>query len=55
MLARGLISLFWIPAAGFEAVCYASPVAWIAADVFLIPAYLGVMKKLRRDLSVTAG
>lgn len=54
MLARGLISLFWIPAAGFEAVCYASPVAWIAADVFLIPAYLGVMKKLRRDLSVTA-
>lgn len=55
MLARGLISLFWIPAAGFEAVCYASPVAWIAADVFLIPAYLGVMKKLRRDLSATAG
>lgn len=55
MLARGLISLFWIPAAGFEAVCYASPVAWIAADAFLIPAYLGVMKKLRRDLSVTAG
>ena len=55
MLARGLISLFWIPTAGFEAVCYASPVAWIAADVFLIPAYLGVMKKLRRDLSVTAG
>ena len=55
MLARGLISLFWIPAAGFEAVCYASPVAWIAADAFLIPAYLSVMKKLRRDLSVTAG
>ena len=27
MLARGLISLFWIPAAGFEAVCFASPVA----------------------------
>ncbi len=54
MLARGLISLFWIPAAGFEAVCYASPVAWIAADAFLIPAYLSVMKKLRRDLSVTA-
>ena len=55
MLARGLISLLWIPAAGFEAVCYASPVAWIAADAFLIPAYLSVMKKLRRDLSVTAG
>ena len=55
MLARGLISLFWIPAAGFEAVCYASPVAWIAADAFLIPAYLSVMKKLRRDLSATAG
>ena len=55
MLARGLISLFWIPAAGFEAVCYASPAAWIAADAFLIPAYLSVMKKLRRDLSVTAG
>ena len=54
MLARGLISLFWIPAAGFEAVCFASPVAWIAADVFLVPAYLWVRKKLHREFGVTA-
>ena len=54
MLARGLISLFWIPAAGFEAVCFASPVAWIAADVFLVPAYLWVRKKLHREGGVTA-
>ena len=55
MLARGLSSLFWIPAAGFEAVCFASPMAWIAADVFLVPAYLWVRKKLRREFAVTAG
>ena len=54
MLARGLISLFWIPAAGFEAVCFASPVAWIAADIFLVPAYLWVRKKLHREFGVTA-
>ena len=39
---------------------YVKPIALgltvgIAADAFLIPAYLSVMKKLRRDLSVTAG
>ena len=27
---------------------------WIAADVFLVPAYLWVRKKLHRELGVTA-
>ena len=55
LIARTLVSLIWVPQAGFEAVCFANPVAWVAADMFLIPAYFGVMKKLRRQLTATAG
>ncbi len=54
LVARTLVSLIWVPQAGFEAVCFANPVAWVAADLFLIPSYFGVMKKLRRQLAVTA-
>ena len=39
MLARGGVSLWLVPVAGFLGVCYGDPVAWIAADLFLIPAF----------------
>ena len=39
LFARGSMGLFVIPAFGYSAVCFAHPSAWIAADVFLIPAY----------------
>lgn len=48
MFARGLISLFWIPAVGFTAVCFASPAAWVAADCFLAPTYFWAMRKLKK-------
>lgn len=47
MVARGVVGAFLVPRFGFIAACLASPLAWIAADAFLIPAYLSVMKKLR--------
>ena len=34
-------------AQGYDAVCVANPVAWATADLFLIPAYIVVMKKVK--------
>ena len=48
MAARCLVGLGFVPVFGYIAACFASPVAWICADLFLIPAYLYVMKKLYR-------
>ena len=31
------------------AICLSNPVAWLAADLFLIPAYFHDLKKLRRE------
>lgn len=47
MIARTLVSLYAVPAFGFIAVCFGDPTAWIAADLFLIPAFLFVYKKIK--------
>lgn len=50
MVARGFFGLYTVPKIGFTGVCFASPAAWVLADLFLIPAffacYLHVKKKL---------
>ena len=48
LVGRTLIAVIFIPMFGFPAACFASPVAWILADAFLIPAYISVKKKLKR-------
>lgn len=48
MVARALAGLFLVPWLGFTGACLASPLAWIFADAFLIPAYIHVRKKLER-------
>lgn len=53
MAARCLVA-FLVGVFGYNAVCFANPLAWIAADIFLIPAYLYVMKRLRRKFGQTA-
>ena len=45
MVARGVFGICLVPLLGFDAVCYASPAAWIMADLFLFPAYVHCMKK----------
>lgn len=49
MVARGGVS-YLVPVMGFTAACFASPAAWIMADLFLIPAYFFCYKKLARPL-----
>lgn len=48
MIARALVGAFLVPAVGYIGACFASPVAWIFADLFLIPAYICVMKALQQ-------
>ena len=51
MAARAAVGFLLVPRFGFLAACFASPSAWIAADLFLIPSYLSIMRKLSRDES----
>ena len=38
----------FVPLFGFTAACFASPVAWISADLFLIPAAILCIRHLRK-------
>lgn len=51
MAARALAGVLLVPSIGFLGSCLGSPIAWIFADVFLIPAYLHVRKKLQGQLA----
>lgn len=50
MLARTLISLFVVPSLGFLGVCMGDNTAWLAADIFLVPAYFYVYHRLDKIL-----
>lgn len=48
MAARTAAAFLLVPAFGFRAVCFASPMAWVCAGIFLIQAYRKVMHRLRK-------
>lgn len=50
MTARAIMGFGLVPLLGFNAVCFANPLAWIMADAFLVPAYLICRRRLRRML-----
>lgn len=47
MIARSIAGFVLVPIFGYTFVVLASPLAWVCADMFLIPAYRHVMKKSR--------
>lgn len=49
MIARTVVGFYLVPIFGFIAICFANPIAWVAADLFLIPAYRYVIKKLSTE------
>ena len=49
MIARTVVGYFFVPNLGFSAAFFASPAAWICADLFLIPACLGCIAHLKRS------
>ena len=56
MAARSVAGFYFVPIYGFAAACLASPIAWVLADMFLVPAYFLVMRHLRKqqeDISLT--
>lgn len=48
MIARSLAGIFLVPVIGYMGVCLGSPIAWLFADAFLIPAYIHVRKVLEK-------
>ena len=48
MFARTVVGLCLVPMFGFAAACFASPAAWICADLFLVPASMACIARLRK-------
>ncbi len=48
VVARAVMGFGFVTTVGYTAACVANPVAWIAADVFLIPAFFVVYSKLKK-------
>lgn len=48
MIARCGVSLWLVPAIHFLGVCYGDPVAWVFADLFLIPCMIILYRHLKR-------
>lgn len=51
MIARTVAGLVFIPCIGFLGACVASPFAWLLADLFLVPAYFYVVKRVDKILN----
>jgi len=53
MFARAGASIFLIPIFGWVGASLGGPLAWVAADLFLIPAYFMMRKRLKRLFGLT--
>lgn len=51
LVARGVVALWLTPIFGYTAICLANPLAWILADLFLIPAFFGCYSHVKKKLS----
>ena len=51
MIARCGVSLWLVPAFAFTGVCLGDPVAWVAADLFLIPAFVLLYRNLKKTVA----
>lgn len=52
MVARTLAGKLLVPIAGFYGIMFASPLAWLFADAFLIPAFYKCKKKTEKTIQV---
>ena len=49
MAARTFAAVLLVPKTGYTGACLANPCAWIAADIFLIPAFIYCCKRLEKS------
>lgn len=54
MAARTIVAFTLVPKFGFLGACFANTAAWFAANLFLIPCYAVVMKKIRKTVHEVA-
>lgn len=50
MIARISVVMLFVPIYGYSAICFGDPMAWIAADLYIIPTSLIVISKVREKL-----
>ena len=50
LIGRAGAGIILVPLFGFTGACFGSPLAWVFADMFLIPAYILCVKKLKKQL-----
>lgn len=50
MVGRSLVGFVLVPIFGYVAACIGSPVAWIFADFFLVPAFYHCVKRMKKRL-----
>ena len=48
MAARTVVGSLLVPRFGYTAACFASPAAWVCADLFLVPACALCIRRLRK-------
>lgn len=48
LIGRAVVAMGLVPFFGFDAACWANPIAWLLADAFLFPCYFLCMKRLRK-------
>ena len=48
MIGRSIVGVILIPFLGFNGACFSNVAAWLLADIFLIPAYFYVMRKIKK-------
>ena len=51
MIARCGVSLWLVPAFAWTGVCYGDPVAWVMADMFLLPAFWWLFRHLKKRIA----
>jgi putative MATE family efflux protein len=52
MIARILGGVILVPLIGYTGACLASPLAWVFADIFLIPAFFYCKRRITKKLSI---
>ncbi len=50
LIARAMVSLLVVPSLGFLGVCVGDPTAWVAANLFLFPAFYFIYQRLKKRL-----
>ena len=50
-MARAFVAFALVGKFGYNAICFANPIAWFAAIIILIPTLVILMNKLKKEHS----